>query len=110
MLPLNAGERRSLLTLRSAAAAVFVQSPHVAAPFPGEAFARLHGLTGGELRLLLAVAQGCSRSEAAEVLGVGEETVKTHLVRMFAKTGTHRQAELVALLKTSTPPVDAPNN
>jgi DNA-binding CsgD family transcriptional regulator len=34
----------------------------------------------------------------AETLGVSIATVKTHLARLFQKTGTSRQAELVALI------------
>jgi DNA-binding CsgD family transcriptional regulator len=36
--------------------------------------------------------------EAAEELGIAETTVKTHLHRVFAKTGTTRQADLVRLV------------
>jgi DNA-binding CsgD family transcriptional regulator/PAS domain-containing protein len=107
VLPLHGGAQRSLMTPHPATTAIFVQSPQVPAPFPGEAFARLYGLTGGELRVLLALAQGQDPSGAAEMLGIGESTVRTHLLRIFAKTGTHRQAELVALLMASTPPVGA---
>jgi DNA-binding CsgD family transcriptional regulator len=35
--------------------------------------------------------------ETAEKLGVGDATVKTHLKRLFAKTGARRQADLVKL-------------
>jgi DNA-binding CsgD family transcriptional regulator/PAS domain-containing protein len=107
VLPLDGNTRRGPMMPHSATSAVFIQSPQVAAPFPGEAFARLYGLTGGELRVLLALAQGQDPSGAAEMLGIGESTVRTHLLRIFAKTGTHRQAELVALLMSSTPPVGA---
>jgi DNA-binding CsgD family transcriptional regulator len=34
----------------------------------------------------------------AEALGVAETTVKTHLGRLYEKTGTRRQAELVKLV------------
>ena len=34
----------------------------------------------------------------ASVLGIAEPTVKTHLKRLFEKTGTHRQADLVKLV------------
>jgi DNA-binding CsgD family transcriptional regulator len=36
--------------------------------------------------------------EVAEALGIGEGTVKTHLKRLFAKTGTRRQADLVKVV------------
>jgi len=35
--------------------------------------------------------------ETAEALGIAETTTKTHLHRVFAKTGTSRQADLVHL-------------
>ena len=36
--------------------------------------------------------------ETAEALGVAETTVKTHLYRLFDKTGVSRQADLVKLV------------
>jgi DNA-binding CsgD family transcriptional regulator len=36
--------------------------------------------------------------EVASVLGVSESTVKTHLQRVFDKTGANRQADLVKLV------------
>jgi len=42
--------------------------------------------------------------EAADMLGIGEPTVRTHLQRMFSKTGTARQAELLQRLQSSAPP------
>jgi DNA-binding CsgD family transcriptional regulator len=43
--------------------------------------------------------------EAAAALGIAETTAKTHLSRIFAKTGVSRQAELVALVHRLTPPL-----
>ena len=74
---------------------------------PGEAFAKLYGLTGGELRVLLALTQGLGGKEAADMLGIGETTVRTHLQRIFSKTSTSRQAELLQLLHSSAPPTKA---
>jgi DNA-binding CsgD family transcriptional regulator len=36
--------------------------------------------------------------EVAPVLGISETTVKTHLQRVFEKTGTNRQAHLIKLV------------
>jgi DNA-binding CsgD family transcriptional regulator len=36
--------------------------------------------------------------ETAAALGIGEGTVKAHLHRVFNKTGTSRQADLVKLV------------
>jgi PAS domain-containing protein len=51
ILPLTRGNRCGFSGL---AAAIFVQDPEVAPPYPGEAFAKLYSLTGAELRVLLA--------------------------------------------------------
>ena len=89
----------------AATAAIFVQDPFVVPPFPGEAFAKLYGLTPSELRVLLAMAPGLGVKEAAEVLGVSETTAKTHLQHIYGKTGTSKQTELLHLFMSSTPPV-----
>jgi DNA-binding NarL/FixJ family response regulator len=107
ILPLYRGERRNLCGAFAAMAAIFVQDPIVVPPFPGEAFAKLYGLTGSELRVLLAMAPGLSVKEAAEVLGIGETTAKTHLQHIYDKTGTSKQTELLHLFMSSTPPVKA---
>ena len=107
LLPLERGERRNVLAPFAAAVAVFVQESAQIPMMPGEAFAKLYGLTGGELRVLLALAQGLGGKEAADMLGVSEPTVRTHLQRIFSKTGTSRQAELLQLLQSSAPPTKA---
>jgi DNA-binding CsgD family transcriptional regulator/PAS domain-containing protein len=107
VLPLDRGERRNLSSPFAAAAALFVQDPTVVPSLPGEAFAKLYGLTGGELRVALALAPGLGLKEAADFLGIHETTAKTHLQRIFGKTGTSRQAELIQLLMAATPPVKA---
>ncbi len=107
-LPVERGQRRAAVAPFAASCAVFVQDPAQAPLMPGEAFARLHRLTGGELRVLLALAQGLGGKEAADMLGISEPTVRTHLQRIFAKTGTDRQAELLQLLHNSTPPTRLP--
>lgn len=105
LLPVARGSRRDVVTSFSASVAVFMKDPAEASLMPGEAFARLYGLTGGELRVLVALAQGMGAKEAADVLGIGEPTVRTHLQRIFSKTGTTRQANLLRLLQNATPPI-----
>ena len=108
LLPVQRGQRADIVAPFAAAVAVFMQDPLDAPLLPGEAFARLHKLTGAELRVLLALAQGLGAKEAADMLGIGEPTVRSHLQHMFAKTQTLRQADLLRLLQTSTPAVRAP--
>jgi DNA-binding CsgD family transcriptional regulator/PAS domain-containing protein len=108
LLPVERGQRRDILAPFAASVAVFTKDPIQAPLMPGEAFARLYKLTAGELRVLLALAQGLGAKEAAEMLGIGEPTVRTHLQRIFSKTETARQADLVRLLQNSTPPIRVP--
>ncbi len=56
------------------------------------------GLTLGEARVAALVGAGIPPREAAEKLGIAEETTRTVLKRVFAKTGISRQSELAALL------------
>jgi DNA-binding CsgD family transcriptional regulator len=107
LLPVDRGERRGVVAPFAASVAVFMQDRVEARLMPGEAFARLYKLTGGELRVLLALDQGLGAKESADLLGIGEPTVRTHLQRIFAKTGTARQANLLRLLHSSTPPIRA---
>ena len=107
LLPVDRGQRRGVVAPFAASVAVFTQDPVQAPLMPGEAFARLYRLTGAELRVLLALAQGLGGKEAADMLGIGEPTVRTHLQRIFAKTDTSRQADLLRLLHNSTPPIRA---
>ena len=107
VLPIERGRRQSILAPFAASVAVFAQDPERVPLMPGEAFAKLYRLTCGELRVLLTLAQGAGAKEAADMLGIGEPTVRTHLQRMFSKTGTSRQAELLQLLQDSTPPTTA---
>ena len=105
VLPLARGEPQS--GAFGGMVAIFVQDPTVMPSFPEQAFAELYGLTRSELRVLLAMVPGLSVKEAAEVLGVGENTAKTHLQHIHSKTSTSKQTELIRLFMSSTPPVNA---
>lgn len=43
--------------------------------------------------------------DVARRMGIAETTIKTHLARIFTKTGTKRQADLVRLVAAFTPPI-----
>ena len=64
----------------------------------------LKSWVSGELRVALAMAPGLAPQEAADMLGIGLQTVKTHLQRIFQKTGTSRQADLVGLMTRLSAP------
>ena len=105
VLPLDGGARTELMAPFRATAGLFVQDPMVAPRTDGEAFARIYGLTGAELKVLLTLAPGLTAKEAAGALGVREPTIKTHLQRIYEKTGMSRQTELVRLLLSHAPPL-----
>jgi DNA-binding CsgD family transcriptional regulator len=68
-------------------------------PAPPETILReTFGLTATQARLARHIATGRSLEEAAEALGLSRETSRSHLKAVFAKTETHRQAELAAML------------
>jgi DNA-binding CsgD family transcriptional regulator len=54
-------------------------------------------LTPAQARLAAKLARGDSLEDAAEDIGVAVATARNQLKAIFQKTGTHRQAELVAL-------------
>jgi DNA-binding CsgD family transcriptional regulator len=56
------------------------------------------GLTSAEAKLASFIADGTSLEDAARELAISRETARSHLKVVFAKTDTHRQSELVALL------------
>jgi DNA-binding CsgD family transcriptional regulator len=67
-----------------------------------EVLADVFGLTPAEARLASLLASGISLAVAARQLGVARETVRNQLKAIFAKTETHRQPQLVALLSRMT--------
>jgi DNA-binding CsgD family transcriptional regulator len=65
---------------------------------PPEILAKAFSLTPSEARLACIVARGAGPDVAAKELKISRETARNQLKAVFAKTGTHRQSELVALL------------
>jgi DNA-binding CsgD family transcriptional regulator len=61
---------------------------------------RLFGLTDAEADVALRVMRGEGLKPISADLALSTATVKSHLQRVFEKTDTHRQAELVRLLLT----------
>ena len=98
VLPLTSGARRKAGMAYCAVAAVFVRKAAVDLPHPLETVASIFKLTPAEMRALMMVVQIGGVPDVALVLGVSEATVKTHLQRIFAKTNTSRQADLVKLV------------
>ncbi len=86
---LAAQEVRALLTLNALG------------PKPGPPpaiLAKTFRLTPAEAKLACVIARGASPEIAAGELKISRETARNQLKSVFAKTDTHRQSELVALL------------
>jgi DNA-binding CsgD family transcriptional regulator/PAS domain-containing protein len=98
LLPLTSGARRRAGAGYAAAAALFVRKAVPDTPLPPELIAKTYNLTPAELRVLLAIVEVGGVPESAAALGVAVTTVKTHLGRLFEKTGVGRQADLVKLV------------
>ena len=97
VLPLGSGARRRDGAASPAAAAIIIHEAILDAS-PPEIIAKTFRLTPTELRILLAIVEVGGVPEVAEALGIAETTVRTHLTRLFQKTATGRQADLVKIV------------
>lgn len=70
-----------------------------------EHFFNAHGLTQSERMIAHEVLDGRTLSEAADITGLSLATVRSYMKQIFAKTGAHRQSELISLYYTSILPV-----
>ena len=91
--PIRDGDRwfaprgpRVLLTL---------SDPEQPAALSARTLSELFGLTPAEAKVALLLHQGRNLNSVAAALGVTRNTARTHLQQVLAKTGCHRQAELV---------------
>ncbi|MBU6372074.1 MAG: helix-turn-helix transcriptional regulator [Alphaproteobacteria bacterium] len=94
LLPLAGGRAR---VAGEAVAAIFVSAnalDHVPAL---DLLGPLFALTAAEQRVFELIVAGRKPREVAAQLGVALSTVRTHLLRIFEKTGVNRQAALIRL-------------
>lgn len=85
--------------------AVIVNRQGPELPAVGRAIADAYQLTPRELSVLMPLLEGRTIEVTADALGIGLSTAKTHLNRIFRKTDTSRQAELVQKILRLLPPV-----
>ena len=67
-----------------------------------DALRRRFDLSLQEARIALALRDGGSVAEIAARMGIAYETARVHLKSAFAKTGSHKQRELLALVLDTT--------
>ena len=98
VLPLAVGERHKAGAASTAVAALFVRKAELETVPPSEVIGKTYKLTPTELRVLRAIVNVGGVRQVAGNLGVADTTIKTHLGRLFEKTGVSRQADLVKLV------------
>jgi DNA-binding CsgD family transcriptional regulator len=77
---------------------LFIRKAAIEIPATPDIIAQAYRLTPTELRVLLGIVEIGGISDVAAALSIGETTIKTHLSRLFVKTGARRQAELIKLV------------
>jgi DNA-binding CsgD family transcriptional regulator/PAS domain-containing protein len=105
VLPLAAAARRP--GAARTVAAVFVCRATLETPSSADVIRRAYQLTPTELRVLLAIVNIGGIPEVATALGVADTTIKTHVGRLFEKTGAGRQADLVKVVAGFSTPLVA---
>jgi DNA-binding NarL/FixJ family response regulator len=95
----SSGERDLLLTICA------LPRPTVS----GTILSELFGLTPTEADVACAIAHGRRTGEIAADLSISPTTVAFHLGNVFEKTGTRRQADLIALILTALASIAAPD-
>jgi DNA-binding CsgD family transcriptional regulator len=98
ILPLTFGARRRNGNQYAAVAALFIRKATLQTSSLSGMIGRAYKLTPTELRVLLAIVEVGGVPEVSEALGIAVTTVKTHLGRLFEKTGVDRQADLVRVV------------
>ncbi|KPF66551.1 hypothetical protein IP69_14660 [Bosea sp. AAP35] len=98
-LPVRHGPDRIIDKLLAGVSGVVVVSRSVNGdPIDPALLRDLFGLTLGEARVATLIGAGIAPRDASKRLGITEQTTRTVLKRIFAKTGVMRQSELAALL------------
>jgi DNA-binding CsgD family transcriptional regulator len=95
VLPVHGAARTPFLGARALLTLTAIEPR--AGPKPA-LLSKTFGLTPAESRLASIIAKGLNPEQAAEELGVSTVTARNQLKAIFAKTNTHRQGELIALL------------
>jgi DNA-binding CsgD family transcriptional regulator/PAS domain-containing protein len=96
VLPLNAQRGLFLVLIKT-------NAPET--PAIGKYLAATFGLSPREIAVLMPMLQGTGLDDIAAAMGISVPTARSHLNKLFEKTATNRQAELVAKVLGAMPPV-----
>lgn len=94
-------DHQSANPLAKMLAVVIVIDPKQKIETNPETLQRLYGLTAREAELMTHIGTNSSLRSLANKLGITYETAKTHLKRIYSKTGVSSQAELARLCVAS---------
>ena len=86
------------LSVAGPAVVVCVTDLEAGVSLPQQHLRELFALTSSESRVAIALFEGLDPRQVATHLGLSVATVRTHLARIFGKTGTATQAELARLM------------
>jgi DNA-binding CsgD family transcriptional regulator/PAS domain-containing protein len=86
---------------QAAAAIVYLSDTQAASTASVQQLVDLFDLSAMEAALALQLVRGRTLAEAARILHLSQHTARTYSKHIFAKTGAHRQADLVRLILTS---------
>jgi DNA-binding CsgD family transcriptional regulator len=93
-------DRFAHLNMRDAAVLLIIVDPANRAGVPAGWIMDAYGLTQAEAKVAIAAASGITIPDMASQLALSQNTIKTHLRKVFAKTATNRQTELVRLMSS----------
>jgi DNA-binding CsgD family transcriptional regulator len=88
--------------------AILVMEPECVADPGAQQLRQQFGLTPAEAGIACEVVKGLGLKECAGRIGISQATARTHLHRVFEKTGTKRQAQLVRKVLASRPVIRRP--
>lgn len=91
----------SMIASTNAVAVAYVRGDQTSRSGRHDQLRQLFGLTQSEARLAWSVAQGLSIAEAAQANGLTIETARNYSKKIYAKTGTRGQVDLVRHILTS---------
>jgi len=80
---------------------VCVTDPEAGISVPEQRLRELYGLSAAETRVALGLLEGLDLRQTAGRLGVSFNTVRSHLIRIFAKTRTTGQVDLTRLMMST---------
>jgi DNA-binding CsgD family transcriptional regulator len=96
---LRSGEAAQLgRALQDATVVLFVWDPARPTDIPLAWMIKAYGLTLAEAKVATSASLGMTVAGMAQRLGLSPNTIKTHLRKVFAKTGTSRLAELTRFI------------